>query len=97
VAARKKRLCELVADGTFLARRHGARLREAPLERPDLRALQEAYCLAESEEACAAIARAVEITVRATPEQTVSALSPAAALAAALGRDDPDSEERARW
>jgi hypothetical protein len=95
--ARRKTLHELVAHRTFLARRHGPRLREEPLERADLRALQEAYCLAESGEACEAIARAVEITLRATPKQSAGQLSVAAALAAALGPDGADPELRVRW
>jgi hypothetical protein len=44
MAARRKTLEQLVlVDRSFLARRHADRLLEAPLERADLRALQESY------------------------------------------------------
>jgi len=67
MAAPKKKLIELVRDRTFLARRHADRLLEEPLERADLRALQEACRAADDAGARQAIAMAFERAVQNEP------------------------------
>ena len=61
--AKKKSLQELVADGSFLARRHADRLLEEPLKRKDLAALQETYAGESDKLVRAAIALAFERAV----------------------------------
>ncbi len=64
MARAQKTLRELVADCSFLARRHADRLLEAPLERADLRKLQAAYFAAELDYERAAIAVEFQRAVR---------------------------------
>jgi AraC-like DNA-binding protein len=68
VPAHRKTLLELVADQTFLARRHADRLLDAPLERADLRELQGRYYAAGGDVERRAIARRFEDAVRRPPE-----------------------------
>jgi hypothetical protein len=63
----KKTLEELVADRSFLGRRHADRLLEAPLKQPDLRRLQQSYATETDEGVRAALALAFERAVRARP------------------------------
>ena len=60
----RKLLTALVRDRTFLARRHGDRLLEAPIERSDLRCLQNAYRNADNDGVRQAIAVAFERAVQ---------------------------------
>ena len=72
MAPRRKSLAELVADRSFLARRHADRLPGAPLlEREDLRALQQAYGAAGDDMAREAVLVALERAVRTeAPERS---------------------------
>lgn len=63
----RKTLRELVADRSFIARKHRDRLLEAPLERADLRALQARYFAAELDYERAAIAVEFERVARRSP------------------------------
>ena len=60
----RKPLKALVRDRTFLAGRHGDRLLEAPIERSDLRCLQDAYRNADNDGVRQAIALAFERAVQ---------------------------------
>ncbi len=62
--ARRKTLEDLVADRSFLARRHADRLLEAPLARADLQALQASYRGERDEDVRTAIATAFERSVQ---------------------------------
>ena len=90
--ARRKTLEELVASRSFLARRHGDRLLEAPpLKRADLRTLQEAYRAAELDRVRQAIARAFEAAQKASPTrelaEVVGIARPDAGVAELRGRE----------
>jgi len=72
-----KTLAALVAGGTFVARKHAERLGQEPLNRLDLRVLQERYVEETDPEAKHALALAFEKIVRSTPTSNEhSAASP---------------------
>jgi hypothetical protein len=90
MAARRKTLEQLVRDRSFLARRHADRLLETPVQRADLRALQESYRNEGDIEVRKAIAFAFERAVHKSPSQE---LPFAAVMYSIAGPDAGDHDQ----
>ena len=96
--AAKKTLRQLVAERTFLARRHADRILDEPLDdRPDLLALQGAYQAAADDAARQSIAVSFERTVRAGAPVTTRRDEALARLQAIIDMEpEPHRPERDR-